>query len=83
MDFDHTLRILLKKNSRGGRCCDTRAAVIVLRASSSKLLIALGSKTAVSTCCKLLLELINTTSRINVLQLSGVERVTLITNVDL
>ncbi len=55
----------------------------MLRANSSKLLLALGGKTAVSTCCKLLLELINTSSRINVLQLSGVERVTFITNVDL
>ena len=55
----------------------------MLRANSSKLLLALGGKTAVSTCCKLLLELINTSGRINVLQLSGVERVTFITNVDL
>jgi len=57
--------------------------VIVLRANSSKLLLALGRKTAVSACCKLLLELIDTSSSINVLQLSGVERVTFITNVDL
>ena len=53
------------------------------RANSSKLLLALTGKAAVSTCRKLLLELVNTSSSINVLQLSGVERVTFITNVDL
>ena len=57
--------------------------MIVLRANSSKLLLALGGKTAISPCRKLLLELVNTSSSINVLQLSGVERVTFITNVDL
>ena len=57
--------------------------MIVLRANSSKLLLALGGKAAISPCRKLLLELVNTSSSINVLQLSGVERVTFITNVDL
>lgn len=50
---------------------------------SSELLLTLRSKTAVSTCSKLLLELVDTSSRIDVLQLSGIEGVTLITNVDL
>lgn len=55
----------------------------MVRANRSKLLLALGGKTAVGTCCKLFLELIDTSSSINVLQLSGVERVTFVANVNL
>lgn len=57
--------------------------MIVLRDNRSSSLFALGSKTAICASSKFLLEFVDTSSRINVLQLSGVKRMTLIANVDL
>ena len=57
--------------------------MIVLRDNRSSSLFALGSKTAIGASSKFLLEFVDTSSRIDVLQLSGIEGMTLITNVEL
>ena len=53
------------------------------RGQSHGLLLALLLKAAVGACCKLLLELVDSPSRINVFELARVKRVTLIANIDL
>ena len=55
----------------------------LVRGQSHGLLFALLRKATVGACCKFLLELVDSSSRVNVFQLAGVKGMTLIANIDL
>ena len=55
----------------------------MVRGRSHCLLLALACKATVGARCKFLLELVNSSSRIDVFQFTGVKRVTLVANIDL